>query len=325
MKTQAPELSIVMSVYNGEDDLDETLESILSQKGCDFEVIVVDDGSQDRSAEILAGYCGRHRRLRVLHQENQGLTRALIRGCEEASGRYIARHDVGDVSHADRLRLQREALDSDPDLTFVSCWTQFCGPAGEPLYVSRGQGQASRPIRILSQDRRRPFVAGPSHHASVVFRRETYEKVAGYREEFYYCQDWDLWGRLAEHGTFQMLEEVLYTARFLPGGISAQNRRRQRLLGKLQDEASWLRRSGKSEVPVLQRARAIRPSQGSRSSRRRTASGNYYIGSCLLANGDFAGLAYLRKALVLNPFSLKCWLRLAQGYGRRKASAAPRA
>ena len=87
-----------MSVYNGASNLAATMDSILSQEGVEFEFIVVNDGSTDATGEILDDYARRDNRVRVIHQENTGLTRALIRGCAAASGEFIARQDAGDVS-----------------------------------------------------------------------------------------------------------------------------------------------------------------------------------------------------------------------------------
>ena len=93
-----PEVSVVMSVYNGASHLAATLDSILSQEGVELEFIVVNDGSSDKSGQILNDYAQRDSRLRIIHQENTGLTRALIRGCDAARGEFIARQDAGDIS-----------------------------------------------------------------------------------------------------------------------------------------------------------------------------------------------------------------------------------
>ena len=99
----APTVSVVMGVYNAERTLKAAVESILSQSFSDFELIVVNDGSTDKTQEILADFARRDARVRVVTQTNQGLTRSLILGCELASGRYIARQDADDVSMPDRF------------------------------------------------------------------------------------------------------------------------------------------------------------------------------------------------------------------------------
>jgi len=109
-----PEVSVVMGVYNGAEHLEQTLASILSQEGCDLEFIVVDDGSTDDTGSILDAWAAQDKRLRVIHQQNTGLTRALIRGCAEARGEFIARQDAGDVSLPGRLDAQFTYLKTIP-------------------------------------------------------------------------------------------------------------------------------------------------------------------------------------------------------------------
>src|SRR2546422_11093904 len=92
------DISVVLGVYNGAALLNETIESVLRQEGVKLELIAIDDGSTDDTADILTGYAARDSRVKVIHQENQGLTRALIRGCWYARGKYIARQDAGEVS-----------------------------------------------------------------------------------------------------------------------------------------------------------------------------------------------------------------------------------
>src|SRR6185436_4545819 len=157
------------------DSLRETLDSILAQEGADFELIAVDDGSTDGSGEILDEYAARDSRVRVLHQENRGLTQALIAGCAAANGTFIARHDAGDRSASDRLRKQRALFDREPRLVLAACTTEITGPRGEHLYFSRPDAVASQPIAIIDASKPHGRVAGPVHHGSAMFRRDAYE------------------------------------------------------------------------------------------------------------------------------------------------------
>ena len=84
-----PEVSVVMSVYNGARYLRAAVDSVLNQQDVSFEFIIIDDGSTDDSATILDEYASLNPRVRVIHQANGGLTRALIRGCDEARGEFI--------------------------------------------------------------------------------------------------------------------------------------------------------------------------------------------------------------------------------------------
>ena len=121
--SEGPDISVVMSVYNGATRLRETVDSVLSQQGVSLEFIIVDDGSTDQSSEILKEYVEADARVDLIRQENRGLTRALITGCAQAKGRYIARQDAGDISLPGRLKKQQDVLESDPTGSFVSCGT----------------------------------------------------------------------------------------------------------------------------------------------------------------------------------------------------------
>ena len=304
-------VSVVMSVHDGGEYLAPTMESVLSQD-VDFEFVVVDDGSRDGSGGILDDYASRDSRLRVLRQQNRGLTEALIRGCFEAQGGYIARQDAADLSRPGRFDLQRRALDADPDLAFVSCWTEYRGPGMEYLYTARDSGKAREPADVVVEEDGRPTLTdGPTHHGSVMFRKEFYERAGGYRRQFFLAQDRDLWFRLAEVGRYQALPEVLYVALVLPASRSSSFRSVQHELGRLARRAFELRREGRPEEEVLERASALRP-RGSARGSRRMAGAHYFIGEALRRNGDPRCLSYLGRAVRLHPLHAAGWARLLQ-------------
>ena len=109
-----PEVSVIMSVYNGDRFLAAAVESILTQTYDDFEFLILDDGSRDQSPEILQGYAGQDTRIRLLTQANQGLTVSLNQLIEASRGQFIARMDADDVAHPDRLGRQLEFLRQHP-------------------------------------------------------------------------------------------------------------------------------------------------------------------------------------------------------------------
>jgi glycosyltransferase involved in cell wall biosynthesis len=316
-----PDISIVMSVYNGVDGLHATMKSILSQGGVSLEFIVIDDGSTDGSDVILGEYARHDPRVRVLYQENQGLTRALIRGCEAAKGKYIARQDAGDISLPNRLRLQKEVLDQHEDCVFVSCWTTAIGPMGEYLFTREGRGRARSPIRILSKKKGKwGVIEGPTDHGSVMFRREAYLKAGGYRAAFYYAQDWDLWYRLAALGAFATIEQCLYRGRITPGSISTTNRDRQATYGRLSHKAIGLRLAGRPDAPVLQEADKLRPGKPHAVRRSDQTRAMYFIGKCLLNNNDPRATRYFLNAIYSTPFFFRAWWWLAIALARHCSS-----
>ena len=304
----SPEISIVMSVYNGADQLGDTIDSVLSQQGISLELIVVDDGSTDGSDVIIASYGVNDPRIRILRQENQGLTRALIKGCDAAKGKYIARQDAGDISLPDRLRLLKAILDRYEDCAFVSSWTSVIGPKDEYLFLRKGKGLAASPIWILSKRSQKwVVIQGPTHHGSVMFRRETYVKAGGYRAAFYYAQDWDLWYRLATFGKFAIVEQSLYQARITPGSISSLNRARQAAYARLSHKAITLRLSGQSDAAIVQEAERLLLRKPHAIRRSDQSQALYFIGRCLADNNDPRATPYFLSAIVSNPLRLRAW------------------
>lgn len=306
-----PDVSVVMGVHDAAPYLAETVDSILSQEGPRLELVVVDDGSRDGSREILRGYAERDSRVHLVEQENQGLTRALIRGCGMVRAEYVARQDAADVSRPGRLAAQSAALDADPALAFVSCWTDLCGPEWEFLYTRRGSGRAEHPLDAVgSRDGRAMLLDAPTHHGSVMFRKRAYDHVGGYREAFFLAQDRDLWYRLAEEGRLQVLPRPLYAARVLPASRTSTHREIQLRLGRLALRALELRQQGRSEEEAVNEARGLRPDAVPDDSSR--AAAYYFVGEALRRNGDGRAIAYFRKALALDAVDGRTWARLAQ-------------
>ncbi len=308
-----PDVSVVMSVHNGGEWLTGTLDSVLNQTGCDFEFIVIDDGSTDATAVILDEYATRHASLNVIHQENTGLTRALVRGCAAARGEFIARQDAGDISLPGRLVKQLTTLGNDPELVFVSCETRYIASGDEFLYDQKGTGVARNPVDIIDINKPHGVMDGPSSHGSVMFRRGKYDEVGGYRPQFYYGQDWDLWYRLAMVGKFQMLHEILYQARIGITDISSCNREFQEKIARLSLEALKKRLANQSENEILLRASKIRPKEKKRFYGIRYSKGGYFLGECLRKNGDIENAKkYFINSLRNNPFNIKSWCRMLQ-------------
>lgn len=293
-----PRISVVMPVYNGERGLAATLDSILSQSLKDFELIVVDDGSTDATPEIL-GRC-RDRRLRVLTQENRGLTRALIRGCEEARGGVIARHDCGDRSQPDRLARQLAILDAEPDVVLVSCHTRYEAPGGETLYIAAGDGETVQQSLLHDGP---DSIRGLSHHGSAMFRRDTYLRAGGYRPQFRVAQDLDLWLRMAPIGRIAFVPEVLYEATMDATAISARNRLEQLDAARIALQL----RDGGDPATLLEQAAAVR-TPAPRSTRRAEADTFYFFASCLRNQGDPHWTRYAGTAIRRNPLLLRAWL-----------------
>lgn len=303
------EISVVMAAYNAGTALLATLDSILSQGDVALEFIIVDDGSTDGTSQLLEEYAAADRRIKIIHQENRGLTLALINGCSSARGAYIARQDAGDISHPYRLAKQLSCMNKY-HAALVSCGTRYVGPNGEYLYdVVPSSQEATASLRTFDIKE----VRGPSHHGSTLFPRKLYEKVGGYRPEFYFGQDLDLWLRLAEHGKHYVVPQVLYHASLKPESISGLYRKEQVKLTRIMLEATSLRQRNLSEYPALTEAMAIRPKERHAGSRPDLAQALYFIGACLRKQGDGRARDYFRKSLRTYPLHLRSWYRFLLG------------
>ena len=294
----APLVSVVCSVHNDEAYVERSLRSLMAQDHPELEIVAVDDGSTDRSGSILDALAREDDRIHVIHQANAGLTRALIRGCGEARGVFIARHDLDDVSLPSRLRLQSEALASNPGWSMVACGARFVGPEDELLWETAAETDPASATRLLLEGRK-----GPPAHGCVMFRREVYERVGGYRRQFYFTQDVDLWMRIGETGLFGYVPEVLYWYRVTERSISRLNRREQLVLGRLALECGRARRERREETDLLEQAERVLP--GPRRRGRASSAGAYFIGRCLQSHRDPRARRYLWRAVREKPWHLK--------------------
>jgi glycosyltransferase involved in cell wall biosynthesis len=300
-----PEVSVVMSVHNDDAYLRTAVESILSQAEVDLEFIIVDDGSSDDSPRILVEYAARDDRVRIIRQENAGLTKALIAACNAASGEFIARQDADDLSLPGRLAKQVHLLRSDSRLVFVSCQAQVIAPEGEVVLSHTRPVTPEAATNLLLHGG-----SGPPGHGTVMFRRDAYVRAGGYRPEFYFAQDCDLWFRLAEQGLLSYRPEFLYQYRLAPGSLSGSRNPIKRLFANAVDDCRALRLKGHSEEPILAYCRTLKERIHERSDASEAGT-LYFLGRNLLKTHPRAAARYLLQSLVRKPFNLKGWFCLA--------------
>ncbi len=226
----APLVSVVLPVYNGEMYIAQAVDSILNQTFKDFELIVINDGSTDKTAEILNKYTDP--RLQIITQENKGLVAALNRGIEAARGTYIARQDADDASLPERLQLQSHYLQQHAETVIV----------GSSMSVMNKQGTITHKHSVLLHDpelRQELLIRSPFAHGSVMFKKSAALTAGLYQQNFWPAEDYELWLRLSEHGKLANLDDYLYIYREHSGGISASNQKRQHDAVELVHKAAW--------------------------------------------------------------------------------------
>ena len=208
-----PRVTVVMPVYNAERFINEAIESILRQTFTDFEFVIVDDGSSDRSLEVIRAHVDPRVRL-FSNGSNLGVVQTLNRGIALALGSLIARMDADDIAMPNRLELQVGHFDKHPEVAALSGAMQLVdggGHVGQTVSVPRD-----------SETIRRCFAHGenPLHHPASMFRRSAFEAVGGYRRAFAHAEDLDLWLRLAERGELANLDEVVLRYRLHSAQVS---------------------------------------------------------------------------------------------------------
>lgn len=182
-----------MPVYNGETYLSQAIESVLTQTFTDFEFLIINDGSTDRSVEIIESHDDP--RIRLVHNEtNLKLIATLNKGLELAMGKYIARMDADDMMWPQRLEKQTQYLDVNPHICVVGSWWETMSEDGKFLSYTR----------VPVSDYECAFMIfgkgeNPVGHPCVIYRTEIIRQI-GYKLEYRDAEDVDLWFRVISHG-----------------------------------------------------------------------------------------------------------------------------
>jgi glycosyltransferase involved in cell wall biosynthesis len=208
-----PKVSVLLPAFNAQEYLPAAIDSILTQTFSDFELIVVNDGSTDATAQILARYTDS--RLRVIMQANAGLPVSLNRAIGLAQGTYLARQDADDISLPERLAKQVAYLDAHPQCGLLGTWAQIMS-VDQLTERSLQHPYRNAEIQLLL------LFFNCFVHSSVMLRASTLKQSGLYPEEpeKFPPEDYDLWLRIAKHAEVANLPEVLLHYRELPSSIS---------------------------------------------------------------------------------------------------------
>lgn len=191
----APTVSILMPVRDAQATVEAAVQSIQAQSHTDWELVVINDGSQDDTSQVLDRLALADPRIVVRHLPHQGIALALQAGTAICQGRYLARMDADDVMHPHRLAQQQTFLDAHPHIGLVSCRVRFGGTeTGYAAHVNWLNTLLTPEALNL-----RRFVEAPVAHPSVMFRRDLLLQYGGYRSGDF-PEDYELWLRWQEAG-----------------------------------------------------------------------------------------------------------------------------
>jgi len=202
-----------MPVFDAARYVGDAVRSVLAQTFADFELLVIDDGSADTSAEVVQSF--RDPRIRLVrHERNLGLTPTLNRGLSLATGELVARQDADDLSEPDRLARQVAFLDAHDDTALVGTWYRKID--------AEGRITAERRLPVRDAELRWAMLSYcPIVHSAATFRHDAVMTLGGYDERFVYAQDFDLWSRVTRHHRVANVPEALVRYRVLPSSLTA--------------------------------------------------------------------------------------------------------
>lgn len=203
-------LSVILPVFNAASFLKEAIDSILYQTYSDFELLIYDDGSTDKSRAIIDTYTDA-RIIRKYFDVNQGLIKILNIGFNDAQGKYIVRMDADDISLPDRFQKQFDFMEANPKL----------GISGTQLKLIHNDEVVSRPLDDIAI-RWWFFKGSPFAHPSVIIRTSVINQHhLSFNSNAYVAEDFDLWWRMGFHCQMANIDEALVLYRIHPGQESS--------------------------------------------------------------------------------------------------------
>jgi len=203
MASKYPLVSVVMPVYNAEKYLAEAIESILNQTYKNFEFIIVDDGSKDKSLEIIKEYAKKDKRIIYFRNKNNlKICKTLNKGIKAARGKYIARMDADDISLPNRFEEQVKFLEKNLKVGVVGSWIEIFNEDNNRNFIRK------YPVRD-EELRKKIFFYSPFAHPSVIIRKKALKTVNPYNEKYVLAEDLELWFRVGERYEFANIPHTL--------------------------------------------------------------------------------------------------------------------
>ncbi len=208
-------VSVLMPIYNGEKYLVEAIDSILKQTYKEFEFIIIDDGSTDKSYDIVKNY--EDKRIKLIRNEtNIQLVDTLNKGVSLSKGRYIARMDCDDIAHTERLEKQLRLIEKNNDVAVVGASIQLIneyGKKGRKYFYPEDSDYLSWCLLYFS----------PIAHPAAMIRKTMLEGVGGYNKLMTHAEDHYLWYRLSQVGKIINVNDVLMYIRKHQDNVTKKN------------------------------------------------------------------------------------------------------
>lgn len=195
-------VTVLMSVYNDSRYLKNSIRSILNQTYGDFEFLIIDDGSEDNTEEVVSSFSDS--RINFKKIKHSGLASALNYGIANSSGDWIARIDADDLNTSERLSIQMNFIKSNPQYNVISSWSVYFQSPHKILFL----------LKTNDADMKKSLnLHNPVNHSSVIFNKKIISGNGGYNESFNCYEDFELWFRLKDKLNFKIIPEYLVFTR----------------------------------------------------------------------------------------------------------------
>ncbi len=210
---KSPSISVITPVYNAEKYIAETIESVLAQTFKDFEFIIIDDQSKDKTRKIVEDFARKDRRIKYfINEKNLGIAGNRNRGLSLATGKYIAWQDADDISLPTRLEKQFKFLEANPKVAICGSYLQFFDDKGDHGVRKYSADDASL--------RRTIFRFSPVAQPSAMIRKSSLDKVGKYDLRWPPAEDLDMSFRLGSKNKLANIPEVLVRYREHPNSAT---------------------------------------------------------------------------------------------------------
>jgi len=209
-KNKHPLVSVVIPVYNGERYLDEAIKSILNQSYKNFELIIVDDFSKDKSFVIVKKYAEKDKRITAIKNEkNIGQSRTVRKGLGLAKGKYFCKLDNDDVADKDRLKIEVEFMEKNPEYVVVGSDINIVNEESKTVHYRKYP-------RTDEDIRKTIFYKSPFAFPSTCIRLAAMRKIKDYNNGLTFSEDYMLWYELLKLGKGANLKKPLLNYRISP-------------------------------------------------------------------------------------------------------------
>jgi glycosyltransferase involved in cell wall biosynthesis len=303
MQFNNPKVTVLMPAYNAAKYIDDAITSVLTQSFTDFELLIINDGSTDKTEEIIRSY--HDPRIVLISQENKGVAAALNLGLIHARAHYIARFDADDICYPNRLKVQYDFITAYPEYSIIGSAVDYMDAEGHYIFTHHPEGHLNEEIQQLK------YSICPFIHSSVFYKKDVVVNNGGYNEHAYTYEDHFLWVNILKNEKACNLSHPLIKVRLNPESITIDEK--------------WRTKKFRSIKYSTLKKRSITASEGSelvqigdKQFSAKIKEGSYYAlcGKKFLLNNYQPEKARLNmvRAIALHPFRLDNYLLYTISY-----------